>query len=97
MPKTSSKKSVPERARELPWGELLGATVVVGRRFASLSARDRARLLELVRSSRGWPPRLAERERSELRKLLGKLDARAMARELGLLVRASRRRRIGKR
>ena len=77
-------KRVEDRkaVRALPWAALLKGGIVVGRRVGSLSSRDRTRLLELLRQSRGWPGRLGSRERAELRKLLGKLDLRAMSREL---------------
>jgi hypothetical protein len=90
--KQASKSDEGKRA--LPWALVLQAVIVVGRRVASLSSRDRTRLLALVRESRGVPGRLGTRDRAELRKLLGKLDVRGMARELVPLTgRRGRRRR----
>ena len=63
--KKESKKG--ESSRALPWAIVLQTLVVVGRRLGSLSSRDRARLLELLRQSRGWPARLGDRDRAELR------------------------------
>ena len=87
MARNKSKSKPSGRLRALPWAALLQGGVVVTRRLRGLSGRDRARLLTLIRDSRGWPGRLGERERSELRKLLGKLDLRAMGRELAPLAR----------
>ena len=89
------RKERSEGSRAIPWALALQALVVVGRRVASLSSRDRNRLLDLLRESRGWPGRLGERDRAELRKLVGKLDMRSMARELVPLARGTRRRKRG--
>jgi hypothetical protein len=68
--------------------------VVVGKRVGRLSARDRARLAHLLRDSKGRPGSLGGREREELHRLLGKLDAKGMARELlSMLGRGGKRRR----
>jgi hypothetical protein len=87
--KKESKKG--ERKRTLSWAIVLQTLVVVGRRLGGLSSRDRTRLLELLRESRGWPGRLGDRDRAELRKLVGKLDVRGMARELVPLARSAGR------
>ena len=88
-----SKKSEVEARRAIPWALVLQTLVVVARRLGSLPSRDRTRLLELLRESRGWPGRLGPRDRAELRKLVRKLDARAMARELVPLTRGRGRKR----
>ena len=90
---SSTTKSARTRLRAVPWVGIAQAGLVVGRRVTDLSARDRARLGRLLRQSRGWPGRLAPKEREELRKLLGKLEPRAISRELAPLLRAGRRRR----
>ena len=93
-----SRRSVPAdksargRVRALPWAALVQGGVVVGRRVADLSAKDRARLGRLLRESRGWPGRLAPKDRAELRKLVGKLDPKAISRELLPLMRGGGRR-----
>jgi hypothetical protein len=89
----SRSKTARERVAALPWALMLQGGLVVGRRVSDLSARDRARLAQLLRQSRGWPARLGERDRAELRKLLGKLDIRAMSSELLPLVRRHGKRR----
>jgi len=74
----------------LPWDALLQASVVIGRRWWALSEKDRARLSSLLRDSGGRLGNLSSRERNELRKLVGKLDFKAMSRELLLLTGARR-------
>jgi hypothetical protein len=97
MPRGSKgRKATSERVRALPWAAVLRTLFVVGRRVGSLSGRDRRRLGQLLRESRGWPGRLGERDRAELRKLVGKLDLRSLGRELAL-ARGGRRGRRGKR
>ncbi len=64
--------------------------LVLGKRWRSLSAKDRARLTELTRESRGRLGNLSAKERKELKKLVGKLDLKRTARELLLLTRARR-------
>jgi hypothetical protein len=81
------------RLKALPWAAVLQMGVAFNRRWSSLSDRDRARLTQLLRGSRGRPRNLSTRERDELRKLVGKLDLKGMGRELLPLVRAGRRRR----
>ena len=70
---------------------MLQAVMVVGRRFTALSQKDRARLARLLRESRGRLGNLSARERSELRRLVGKLDVNRMARELLPVLRTGRR------
>jgi hypothetical protein len=85
-------KSKVDRVKDLPWLMLLQAGVVVGRRWTALSEKDRARLTRILRESRGRVGNLSAKERSELRRLAGKLDLKSAGREL-MLVRAARRRR----
>jgi hypothetical protein len=77
----------------VPWATLLRATVIVGVRWAALSTKERTRLTELVRASRGRVGNLSPRERSELGKLTRKLDLAGMTRELAALARRKRTRR----
>ncbi len=95
-PSRSSAKSDSKLGRTVkavPWTTLLQGTVIVGRRWAALSARERARLGELVRISRGRVGNLSGRERLELRKLAHKLDIKGMGSELMALGRGRSRRR----
>jgi len=95
----ASPKSPSDRVKALPWAAMLSATVVVGERWRALSQKDRARLTELLRESRGRLANLTEKERKELRRLAGKLDVKGMSRDLVLIARArkvrKRRRRAG--
>jgi hypothetical protein len=91
----SNNKS--ERLKELPWMAVLQGVVLVGRRWRSLSAKDRARLGRLVRDSQGRVGNLSRKERAELRKLVGKLDIRGLAGDLASLARGRGRRRRGRR
>jgi hypothetical protein len=87
-------KSKRERVQALPWAALLQVVVVIGRRWGALSQKDRARLTSLVRDSRGRLGNLSTKERSELRRLAGKLDLKGIGRDLLGLARGggSRRR-----
>ncbi len=67
--------------------------MLVGKRVGTLSKKDRVRLSQLLRDSKGWPGNLQEKERRELRKLIAKLDVRGLGRDLMPLVRGGRRRR----
>jgi hypothetical protein len=97
-----SEPSEPESklkrgAKAVPWAALLQGAVIVGRRWAALSAKERTRLTELARESRGRVSNLSRKERAELRKLAHKLDLRGMRRELMVLRRIQRSRRRCKR
>ncbi len=77
-----ASKSKSERLRALPWVALLQAAMAIGKRWRSLSQKDRARLGRLVRDSRGRVGNLSVKERLELRKLVRKLDLKGLAGEL---------------
>jgi hypothetical protein len=89
--KSQSPKSKVSRVKALPWAALLQGGLVIGRRWRSLSERDRARLTRLARESRGRLGNLSSRERKELRKLAGKLDVKGMGGELRALLSGKRR------
>jgi hypothetical protein len=92
-PGSASPKTARDRLKAVPWAVLLQSGLVVGRRVSALSAKDRRRLGSLLRQSRGWPGTLSERERAELKKLIGKLDPGGIGREMVPLL---RRRRTGR-
>ncbi len=92
-----SESKLKRGAKAVPWAALVQGTVIVGRRWAALSAKERARLTELLRESRGRVSNLSTRERLELRKLARKLDLRGMGRELMVLKRVKRSHRRRKR
>jgi hypothetical protein len=81
-----------KRVKDLPWALLLQMGLVLGRRWRSLSAKDRARITRLTRESQGRLSNLSEKQRKELKKLVGKLDPKGTGRDLVLLTRARRRR-----
>jgi hypothetical protein len=85
-----SSKSRGARVKALPWAALLQVAVAAGRRWKGLSAKERARLGQLMRDSGGRLGNLSAKERSELRKLAGKLDLKGMGRELLPLARGGR-------
>jgi hypothetical protein len=92
-------KSKSDFARTLPWATIAQGLVLTGRRWRSLSEKDRARLRRLARDSQGRVGNLSSKERAELRKLVGKLDLRGLAGELVQLVHRGRgrgRRRAGR-
>ena len=92
--KAKARESTLERrVRAIPWSTLVQGGVIVGARWVALSARERARLVELVRASRGRLSNLSVRERRELRKLVHRLDVRSMSRDLAALARSRRTRR----
>jgi hypothetical protein len=83
-------KSKLARVKDLPWALLLQMGVVLGRRWRSLSTKDRERLTRLTRESQGRLSNLSEKQRKELKKLVGKLEPKRTSRELVLLTRARR-------
>jgi hypothetical protein len=82
-----------KRVKALPWAFLLQGGAVAGKRWRSLSAKDRGRITDLIRRSRGVPGNLSVRERAELKKLIGKLDIKAAAGDLLSLLGTRRKRR----
>jgi hypothetical protein len=94
VPGTTQRVS---RLRALPWAVLLRAAALIGERWASLSGSERARIKRLVAGSRGWPGNLSAKERTELRKLIGKLDLAGVGRELVPVLRGRRGGRRGRR
>jgi hypothetical protein len=93
----ASESKLRRAVRAVPWVTLAQITVIVGRRWAALSARERARFAGLLRKSSGRPGNLSVRERLELRKLAHKLDVRGMGSELMALRRGRSRRRSRRR
>jgi hypothetical protein len=82
-----------KRVKTLPWAVLLQGGVVLNKRWRVLSAKDRGRISELIRRSRGVPGNLSMKERAELKRLLGKLDVKAAGRDLLSLAGSRRKRR----
>jgi tellurite resistance protein len=65
---------------------LAAAEVVVAVRdhiAGRLDEKERGRMVEIVRSSKGRPSNLSDRERKELRALLGKIEPRELLKTVG--------------
>jgi hypothetical protein len=75
----------------VPWVTVLRVVVIVGRRWTVLSVKERARVVKLVRKSRGRLGNLSVKDRLELSRLARKLDLRGMGTELVALKRGRRR------
>jgi hypothetical protein len=87
------KSRLKSIAGTVPWLALARGGMIVGKRWSALSSKERARLSQLVRESRGRASNLSAKQRAELRKLARKLDVKGMGRELLPLVRGGRGRR----
>jgi hypothetical protein len=90
VPKQSDSR-LKRGAEAVPWAVLVRGGVIVGRRWSALSSKERARLTQLLRESRGRASGLSTRQRLELRKLARKLDLKGMSRELVPVVRGGKR------
>ena len=83
------------RMRALPWMLLYELATVVHAQWQDLPAGDRDKLTRLATKSRGLPTNLTARERAEVKRILGKVDLRHVARQVvpkALKRRALRRR-----
>src|SRR2546427_12626439 len=83
----SDPRAAAARGRWLARGAwlLAAAEVVVAVRehvTGRLTEKERKRMVEIVRSSKGRPSNLSDRERKELRSLLGKVEPRALAKKV---------------
>jgi hypothetical protein len=90
--------SAASRGRWLARGAwlLAAAEVVVALRdhvTSRLSDKERRRMVEIVRTSKGRPSNLSDRERKELRALLAKTEPREMLKTIATSSFASRFRR----
>ena len=84
-----------DRGRWLARGAwLLAATEVVlavrNHVNARLSERDRQRMVEIVKASKGRPSNLSDRQRKELKALLGQVEPRELAKTVATSGFASR-------
>ena len=92
-----SKSRLKSTAGAVPWLLIARAAMIVSKRWNALSSKERARMAELVRESRGRTSNLSVKQRLELRKLAGKLDIKGMIGELSSLWRGGGGRRGRKR
>jgi tellurite resistance protein len=96
----SDPRAAAARGRWLARGAwlLAAAEVVVAVRnhvTGRLTEKERRRMVEIVRSSKGRPSNLSDRERKELRSLLAKVEPRQLAQTVattGFAARFKRRR-----
>jgi enhancing lycopene biosynthesis protein 2 len=82
-----SLSSPAARGRWLARGAVLlaiaeGLVAVRNHLTSRLSERERKRLVEIVRSSKGRPSNLSDRERRELQGLISKVEPRELARTM---------------
>ncbi len=84
MPRSAAAapKSRLDRIKALPWAVVLQVGAVLGTRWWALPEGDRARIGQLLRESRGWPPNLSAKQRKELRGILDRFDLRGVGSEL---------------
>jgi hypothetical protein len=92
-----SKSRLKSTVSAVPWLAVARGAMIVSKRWNSLSGKERVRLAELVRESRGRTGNLSVKQRLELRKLVGKLDLKGMIGELASVWRGGRGRRKRKR
>jgi hypothetical protein len=79
--------------RKIPWLLVFEAVMMARERWRGLPAKDRVRLNELTRKSRGRPLSLTREERAEFRRIAAGLDLFGMAREFVPMGRRMGRRR----
>ena len=80
--------------KTIPWRLVLEvATVAVNRFRDDLPPGDRQRLTKLVRKSKGDPRRLTASERSEVLKIIKRIDVQRLTRDVTGVVGANRLRR----
>ena len=78
-------------ARALPWKRIVAMGQIVLIRFGDdIPPRERKRLAELLRRSKGDPRRLSVEERREVVRIIRRVDVTRLARELAAAGAASR-------
>ncbi len=70
------------RVRTMPWLMVLELAVTLRRHWNRLEPAERAELAELVKKSQGRPSRLTAKERTAVRRLVGKLEPGQIARSV---------------
>lgn len=84
-----SRLSRTRSPRVLPWVLLGQAAIVLKDHWQAISSKDRARLAELLKASKGRPLHLTPQQRSELSAILRRADIPGLGRDLAPI--ASRR------
>ena len=75
-----------------PWLLVIHCALAARDHWGALEPADRAELARLLRTTRGRPSNLTVREKSELRRLVGKLDLPGLGKDLMPLATKRRRR-----
>lgn len=84
--------------RALPWAAVLAMARLVYDRFREdISESDRKKLGKLLRTSKGNPARLTQREREEILGILRNLDYKRLGRDVAGAVTMARATRLFKR
>lgn len=94
-------KGVVAAAKAVPWAVVVTVTAEVVRagreHWSELPPRDRARLQELLKASKGRPDKLTQSERDELVGLARRIDAVGFAKRVAPLLGATALKRATKR
>jgi hypothetical protein len=70
------------RLRPAPWWVVLELANLAHHEWRELPAADRDKLTRLAVKSRGLPTNLTPRERAEVKRILGRVDLKRVARDL---------------
>jgi hypothetical protein len=70
------------RVRTVPWAVVIQLAMTARRHWQRLDPKDRARLAELLKKSQGRPNRLSAKERTDVRRLVAKLEPGEFARSV---------------
>jgi hypothetical protein len=70
------------RVRTMPWIMVFELAVTLRKHWKRLEPADRNRLAELIKKSQGRPNRLTAPERTEMRRLVAKLEPGQIARSV---------------
>ncbi len=93
MARSPQKKGVVSTVKAVPWAVVIAATAEVIRaardHWGDLPKRDRDRLQELLRKTKGRPDRLTQSERDELFGLARRLDAAGFVKRVAPLLAAA--------
>lgn len=66
----------------MPWVMVFELALTLRKHWKLLEPKERTRLTELVKKSQGRPARLSASERADVRRLVAKLEPRAIARSI---------------
>jgi hypothetical protein len=84
------------RVRTMPWIMVFELAVTLRRHWKRLEPGERAELAALIKKSQGRPSRLDARERTQVRRLVAKLEPGQIARSVVPIGRRARKARPGR-